>query len=142
MQDARLQTITQILELTHSLVDRKESDKEWQKCKACDDTSVGSLLAKLRTTYPMALWPKCPVDIASRYPGPVHELIWKLQSMKCDNYARPWYETCGFVTRLKVGIERILEEDMPSGMNESHRRHMATQRLKLDQSYSLLGQLS
>ena len=150
MPEARLQTITQLIELTHSLMNRKKPFGKSLHCKecgasqdseACDDLSTGSLVRQLRAaSLPMALWPGSPVEIASRYPGPVEELIRYLQNMSCKTYHDGWHETCGFVTKLNEGVERILA-DMPSGMNESHRRHMATQRSKMEQSNSLLDQL-
>ena len=150
MWEARIQTITKLIELAHTLVDRKEPSREWLHCKelflsqdneACDDLSIGLLVRQLRAaSLPMALWPGTPVEIASLYPGPVKELISYLQNMNCKTYPGAWHDTCGFVKKLNEGVEKILA-DMPSGMDESHRRHMARQRSKMEQSNSLLDQL-
>lgn len=60
--------------------------------------------------------------------------------MACNTYPHGLHKHCGFVAALNDGVKKILA-DMPSGMGDSHRRHMATQRSKLDQSHNLLGKL-
>lgn len=153
MPEVRLQTITQLIKLAHLLVDQKEPHRVSLHClendvskgsKACDDLSVGSLVRQLRAiSLPMELWPGCPVEIASRYPGSAQKLGGILLDMKCNQLPSNGigrHEKCGFVSTMKVGVE-LIEEDMPSGMNDSHRRHMATQRSKLDPSLYLLGLL-
>ena len=153
MPKARLQTITALIKLAHSLVDQKEPHRVSLHClendiskgsKACDDLSISSLVRQLRaTSLPMELWPGSPDEIASLYPGSAQKLSGILQNMKCnqlpsDSIGR--HEKCGFVSKMKAGVAHI-EEEMPSGMNDSHQRHMATQRSKLDQSHSLLSQI-
>lgn len=153
MPEVRLQTITELIKLAHSLVDQKEPHRVSLHClendvskgsKACDDLSIGSLVRQLRaTSLPMELWPGCPIEIASRYPGSARKLGGILHNMKCNQLPSNGigrHEKCGFVSKMQVGVAHI-EEDMPSGMNDSHRRHMATQGSKLDQSHSLLSQL-
>ena len=150
MLEVRLQIITKLIELAHSLVERKEPYGDLLYCKepsnaensiACDDLSVGALVRQLGAdSYPTKLWPGSPVEIASLYSSTILKLACYIKRMKCNTYPGGGHETCGFVTQLKRGVCKIVA-GMPSGMNDSHRRHMATQRSKLDQSYSLLDQL-
>ena len=147
---ARLQTITKLIELTHTFLDRKELRCEAHRCvkqympnesEGCDDLTTGSLIRQLReTSLPTPLWPGRPAKIASLYSGSAQSLACILEDMKCKIYPTGRHESCGFETELKIGVEEILAE-MPSGMNDSHRRHMATQRSKLEQSHSFLGLL-
>lgn len=67
--------------------------------------------------------------------------------MKCPRYPENAYLTpgnnhskCGFAENRDEMIECDLSE-MSSGMQEAHRKHMATQRLKLAQSDTLMQQL-
>lgn len=147
---ARLETLTKLIEFSHSMVaNRQGPDKRSLHCvghdaddrEACEDLSVGSLARQLQgIESPIALWPGVPSDVASRYNETVNHLATHLQKIACKPYPGGNHEWCGFVTALDRGVEKILA-DMPSGMGDSHRRHMETQRSKLDQSHSLLGKL-
>ncbi len=147
--EARLQTLTKLIELSYSLANRRGPNKQSLHCvsndadssEACDDLSVGSMTRQLEAIEsPVALWPGVPGDIASRYNQTVETLSRHLQNMVCNIYPRGHHKHCGFVAALDDGVKKILA-DIPSGMDDSHRRHMATQRSKLSQSHSLLGQL-
>ena len=135
-------------------MDRKEIDGKPLHCiarglvgdiakdrEACDDLSTISLVGQLGgTSFHEPLWPSRPDEIASRYPGPVDELMRNLRKMRYTIHPDGRHPICGFETDLRLGVGKI-QDEMPSGMNDSHRRHMAAQRSKLDQSWSLLGQL-
>lgn len=90
--------------------------------------------------HPVPLWPGVPNEIASQYGKYVATLTGRMEEMVCNRYPTHFHRDCGFVETLEIGIQKILAE-MPSGMLESHRQHMATQRIKLGQSHALLGQL-
>lgn len=155
IREARLQTLTKLVTLCQSVVDHWgptglslhdvsacTDDFALKHAKGCNDLVTNSLMTQFKADeMGWDMWPGDPKKIASRWPKGVGKLAWLMRSMTCHTYpSRYYHKECGFAAALHDGVDRILTE-MPSGMNESHRRHMATQRSKLSQSHNLLGQL-
>jgi len=106
---------------------------------ACDALVLGSLINQL---LPLQIWPGNPNEVASRinYLSIAHLSMRLDHLMKCHTYPSGRHTNCGFVTKLTEGTRRIVA-NMPSGIQDSHRTHMATQRQKLSQSNTLFEQL-
>lgn len=128
-----------------SLMDRYTPWKSLPRCvlnvKECDILVFGSLASKL---VPLNVWPGCPDEIASRSTRSVAELAMEIQYFKYHTYPssrenpRTSHHACGFTKAFAQEVQQ-LSSTMASGMQESHRTHMATQRTKLSQSNRLLG---
>jgi len=136
----------------HSIVDQWGHKKERSPCTlrssylsedspdkdACDALVLGSFIPQLQA---LRIWPADPSEVASGMSSSsVASLSAVLQTMTCHTYPGGRHTDCGFVTKLREGAKKIVA-NMPTGIQESHRTHMATQRQKLSQSNTLFKQL-
>lgn len=96
---------------------------------ACDALVLGSFIPQLQS---LRIWPADPSEVASGMSSSsVASLSAVLQTMTCHTYPGGRHTDCGFVTKLREGAKKIVA-NMPTGIQESHRTHMATQRQKIE----------
>lgn len=154
MHEARLQAITSLVKLCHLLVHRwgpngvalhnVSAQAEWgaELAKKCNVLMSDSLMEQLKgENMGFNMWPRPPSEFASKWPKSVNHLAQAMRGWRCNTYPSQYnHRDCGFVKELNDGIDDILA-NIPSGMDDSHRNHLATQRSKLSQSHAMVGLL-
>lgn len=106
---------------------------QWSPCsenvrKECDTLVFGSIIKGLQN---LDIWPgpTTPSDIDKS----VSILTTDIRSLHCfalGENTNTKHTKCKFTTTLSSAMDIIMRDIMPSGVDESHKRHMEEQALK------------